>query len=315
MEASDLMNPLLGQFFLYPMKTLKTFVERNIIPEDAVKKSPLMTQLLGIDDDNDIVFRDCAGNARFHHSIREISDLEVRLKQYTEQERAIIREIFEDIFAHKQFMGRSGAMYKYEGIGCIYWHQNAKFMLSLIESMPAMNENELTELKEAYYRLQAGFGFRKTPAQWGAFPLEPYSHTPYNMPAQQPGMTGQVKEDILTRFAELGVVFRDGVLCFRPALLRESEFLTESSVFHYIDVVGEVRTIDLSAGMLAFTVCQIPIVYRLGVREGIIVTTQDGEAHYNSLQLGENDSVHLFDRTNTIRRIDVTLALNSNGFS
>ena len=39
------------------------------------------------------------------------------------------------------------------------------------------------------------FGKVKTVRSYGAFPSDPYSHTPAHAGAQQPGMTGQVKED------------------------------------------------------------------------------------------------------------------------
>ena len=39
--------------------------------------------------------------------------------------------------------------------------------------------------------------------------------------AKQPGMTGQVKEEILTRFGELGVRVEEGAIVFEPALLRQ----------------------------------------------------------------------------------------------
>lgn len=57
----------------------------------------------------------------------------------------------------------------------------------------------------------------------------PYSHTPMHKGAQQPGMTGQVKEDILTRIGELGVKMKDGKLVFEPHLLSKSEFLQKET--------------------------------------------------------------------------------------
>ena len=41
-----------------------------------------------------------------------------------------------------------------------------------------------------------------------------YSHTPYKSGAKQPGMTGQVKEEIITRMGELGCFVEDGCLVF-----------------------------------------------------------------------------------------------------
>ena len=320
METSDLMNPLLGQFFLYPMKKLKTFVARNIIPSELAEKSQLIKRLLEAKNDG-LVLRDNLGNIRFHHNIRELSNVDNQLeklacdpvfKQHVIADAVLIREIFEVIFAHNQFTGRSGVMYKYEGIGCIYWHQNSKLMLSLQETFTQGAKDgagSTNELKEAYYRLQSGFGFRKTPAQWGAFPLEPYSHTPYNMPAQQPGMTGQVKEDIITRFAELGVLVEDGVLGFGPSLLLASEFLTKSSAFRYVDVDGNTQEIDLPVGALAFTVCQVPVVYHLAESTGVTVTTKDSAKQQDSLVLSKADSAAVFGRAGIISRIDVCLKL------
>ena len=63
----------------------------------------------------------------------------------------------------------------------------------------------MEDLLEHYYEINEGIGVHKSPALYGAFPTDPYSHTPAGKGAQQPGMTGQVKEDILSRFGELGV--------------------------------------------------------------------------------------------------------------
>ena len=74
-------------------------------------------------------------------------------------------------------------------------------------------------LGSLYYRVREGIGFNKTPAEYGAFPTDPYSHTPGHGGAQQPGMTGQVKEEILTRWGELGLRVRvlvDGVPATMP---------------------------------------------------------------------------------------------------
>ena len=66
----------------------------------------------------------------------------------------------------------------------------------------------------------------KPPTLYGAFPTDPYSHTPEGKGAQQPGMTGQVKEDIISRFGELGVFVEDGTLLFDPCMLRKEEFIS-----------------------------------------------------------------------------------------
>ena len=57
-----------------------------------------------------------------------------------------------------------------------------------------------------------GIGVNKSPELYGAFPTDPYSHTPAGKGAQQPGMTGQVKEDVISRFGELGVEVNNGII-------------------------------------------------------------------------------------------------------
>ena len=54
----------------------------------------------------------------------------------------------------------------------------------------------------------------KSPELYGAFPTDPYSHTPAGKGAQQPGMTGQVKEDILSEVLEIGVFVKEGLIQF-----------------------------------------------------------------------------------------------------
>ena len=83
------------------------------------------------------------------------------------------------------------------------------------------------ELAAAYYDIRAGIGFNKPPEVYGAFPTDPYSHTPKGQGAKQPGMTGQVKEEILTRFGELGVRVEEGAIVFEPVLLRAAGVVLE----------------------------------------------------------------------------------------
>ncbi len=119
-------------------------------------------------------------------------------------------ETFEAIFDHKSFTGRSGTFFGYEGLGSIYWHMVSKLLLAVQENcLLAVNNNEsevlIGKLLDHYYEINAGIGVHKSPELYGAFPTDPYSHTPATKGAQQPGMTGQVKEDLLSRFGELGV--------------------------------------------------------------------------------------------------------------
>lgn len=44
-----------------------------------------------------------------------------------------VLQIFEDVFNHKAFTGRSGTFYGYEGLGSIYWHMVSKLHLAVME--------------------------------------------------------------------------------------------------------------------------------------------------------------------------------------
>jgi hypothetical protein len=165
-------------------------------------------------------------------------------------------------------------------------------------------------LGELYYRVREGIGFNKSPAEYGAFPTDPYSHTPKHAGARQPGMTGQVKEEILCRFGELGVRVRGGVAHFQPQLLRAREFVSDARDTRYLDVDGRWQTISVPARGLAFTWCQVPIIYRLdaSAEPGITVTRKDGTVlELAELALPSAESNELFARSGRIRRIDVTL--------
>jgi hypothetical protein len=161
-----------------------------------------------------------------------------------------------------------------------------------------------------YYRVRDGLGFNKTPTEYGAFPTDPYSHTPGHGGAQQPGMTGQVKEEILSRFGELGLRVAGGELHIDPRLLRAREFSPEAGVFRYLDVDGRWQELLVPASGLAFTWCQVPIVYHLrsAGRPALTVTRQDGSSEsMRQLSLPTELSAEVFRHSGQIRQITVDL--------
>ncbi len=102
----------------------------------------------------------------------------------------------------------------------------AKLLLAVQEQVFAAQDAgdpALPALCHHYRRVRAGLGYRRGAAAFGAFPLDPYSHTPGEGGARQPGMTGQVKEEILTRWGELGLRMRGGLARFDPVLLDAAE--------------------------------------------------------------------------------------------
>jgi len=287
-----------------------------------VRAVPLLRELVATGE-RSVVALDALGTYRFHGDFRHARDVAAALDRLAGDERwsaAVARDrhavldVFEAVFAHRSFTGRSGTMYGYEGLGCIYWHMVTKLLVAVQEvTLGALRAGEPAPTTEAlvdfYYRIRAGLGFQKTVAEYGAFPTDPYSHTPAFAGAQQPGMTGQVKEEILTRLSELGVAVENGSIAFRPVLLRPDEFRTLGGDYRYYDVDGRPGTIAVPAGGLAFTFCQVPVVYTLGRDPGRVeVTNRDGErAEMAGDALDAAASREIFARSGRIARIDVAL--------
>ena len=223
-----------------------------------------------------------------------------------------ILEIYEGVFNHRAFTGRSGTMFAYEGLGSIYWHMVGKLLLATQERFLAAAQRKesaaiQSRLADHYYRIRQGIGgFNKRPEVYGAFPLDPYSHTPSHSGARQPGMTGQVKEEVISRQGELGVVVRDGSISFRPGLLRRSEFLREPATFETFDVRGGAISVLLEPGTLVFTYCQVPVVYHQDEPRRIVLTDpRGGHREIAGETLDRDCSAAIFERTGAITRIDV----------
>jgi hypothetical protein len=166
-------------------------------------------------------------------------------------------------------------------------------------------------LANYYYLVRQGLGFNKTPAQYGAFLTDPYSHTPSHSGAQQPGMTGQVKEEIISRFGELGIRVSEGRIKFDPILLRAQEFVRNPQPFRYLDLFDGWQEIQLSGNSLAFTWCQVPIVYQLADKASVNISIHWRDGHSEQLErpaLSRETSALIFSRSGEIKKISVLLA-------
>ena len=318
MKHSDLFRPDQYSYLLYPNKPLPRFLEKNKIPQEAIIKSTLITMMLA-DGDRSIVEQDIKGEYHFNGNFKNAADLSDAITQledskygpFIQKEKKTLLDTFEAVFNHKSFTGRSGTFYGYEGLGSIYWHMVSKLQLAVQEvCLQAIEKEESTEvigkLLEHYYEINAGVGVHKSPSLYGAFPTDPYSHTPANKGAQQPGMTGQVKEDILSRFGELGVFVSNGCLYFNPCLLRKDEFTKQDRMFHYVTVNKEHKTFAPAIGSLCFTVCQVPVIYRLSADNHLEIEKKDGTlSKYDSLYLDKETSTQIFSRTGEIASITV----------
>ena len=320
--ASEVYRPDQKSFMLYPDRPLPGFLEKNRVPDVQVDSIPLLQKMLDAGDDS-IISRDSAGNFRFDADFVNVGALNQRLDELkahygddVEAARAPLTELYETVFDHQSFTGRSGGMFGFEGLGCIYWHMVSKLLLAVQENyfsarQQQADENTCRQLGQLYYRVREGIGFNKTPLEYGAFPTDPYSHTPKHSGARQPGMTGQVKEEILTRFGELGIRVHDGMASFEPSLLRRQEFLQSPQQFRYLDVSGNWQEIAVPDNALAFSWCQVPIVYQLGSnsQDPVTVTLSDGNKLSMpelSVELGHE----LFSRSGRIQQLEISLAAN-----
>ena len=304
-------------YILYPNKDLLGFLDKNIIPENELNKSSLLT-LLVKDGNNQIVVKDIKDkfhfNGLFHNASCLVSELENLPSEYiklAKEETGIILEIFERVFDHKSFTGRSGTFYGYEGLGSIYWHMVSKLLLASVEVTQRSIDNNsnpktIGRLFDHYFEINEGIGVNKSPELYGAFPTDPYSHTPRGRGVQQPGMTGQVKEDVISRFHELGFYVNDGKITFEPTVLRKSEFIDEEKSFKFVNLDNEITYMDLNANSLAFTVCQVPIIYNISDKEDIkIIANDGGEEIIDGHELNFEHSQNIFNRTNLIKAVHV----------
>ena len=226
-------------YILYPDRDLPGFLEKNCIAPEQVAGTEPGARPGRRPGQTPAVTPMWTASITSTGSIRNIKDVNKVLAEleanpaYTPLVRAEaeqIRELFEALFNHQQFTGRSGTFFAYEGLGSIYWHMVAKLLLAVQETaLKARGEPDgealSRALREKYLDIRHGLGFNKSPQVYGAFPTDPYSHTPKGQGAKQPGMTGQVKEEILTRQAELGLRIQDGRLTFDPFLLNPDELL------------------------------------------------------------------------------------------
>ena len=316
LRASKLYRADQQSYILYPNKDLGTFATKNNIPTNAVEGSELLKALVE-KNNQQILSKDVKGDYHFNGNFKNAEDLAAAIGQLpnafaelVEKETQLLLTVFEKVFNHKAFTGRSGTFFGYEGLGSIYWHMVSKLAVAAFEvTKAAQDSSAFSALSNHYYEIVAGIGAHKTPEAYGAFPSDPYSHTPGGKGAQQPGMTGQVKEDLLSRFGELGVTISKGAIHFIPSLLKKEEFLSSGKDFHFYSVLGEKKSIALDKGSLAFTYCQVPVIYKTGNKAEIKINYTNGEAaNIDGSSLTNDISTQLFDRTNEVEQIEVMIS-------
>lgn len=317
LKASALFREDQYSYILYPDRQLPRFEEKNNIPEERIKQSELLQKLL-LDSNLSIVKKDELGAKHFDGTFRNADELEKALNQLPqetyglllEKEKELILDIYEEMFDHQSFTGRSGTFYGYEGLGSIYWHMVSKLLLAVQECyFSALEEKAkpeiLGEIKNYYYEIKAGIGLYKSPDLYGAFPTDAYSHTPGCAGVKQPGLTGQVKEDVISRFGELGIHVKEGKICFNTSLMNHNDIMKHSGTFSYFLLEGKQENIELKPSQLAFTFCQVPVVYSFGEEEKITIIFKSGKSKEISGNVMDKDSsLKIFSRSREVSLIE-----------
>lgn len=279
-------------YMLYPNKELPAFHNKNNVPAQEVEKLNSILSRTG----NFYLEKDINGIYHFNPSFRNANVLkDIAAEQdenlkLSDDELKKLLEVYEKTFNHQSFTGRSGTFYAYEGLGSIYWHMVSKLLLAVQENLfaaKALGDKDSAEkLTQAYYDVRSGLSYNKTPELYGAFPQDPYSHTPNGQGAKQPGMTGQVKEEVLTRWGELGLSIKDGSVTFDPVLLEANEIKEDST--------------------LTFTWCGVKVEYLFGQGENTI--TVDGQKRIGN-QLTAEEIKNIFDRNGKVKKIQLSFSL------
>jgi len=319
LRASALYRDDQQSYILYPNKELPGFLDKNTISKVEISKSELLKKLEA-DGNHRIITKDVNGEYHFNGNFRNardlkkgLSDLSDKYKSLVEKEEQLILGVFENVFDHKSFTGRSGTFFGYEGLGSIYWHMVSKLHLAVYEvceraDAANVDKDVLKKLAKHFDEIGEGIGVHKSPELYGAFPTDPYSHTPAHRGAQQPGMTGQVKEDILVRIGELGIEIKDGRLSFEPSFLKKEEFSTEKKSFDLVSVDQNEYKIELPENALAFTCCQVPVIYRISDKNGLDVELSDGSSKsFETPELDENLASEVFERSGRVKKITVSI--------
>lgn len=323
LAKSDIYRADQKTYMLYPDRALPSFLDKNQVTDEHVASSAFLQHMIAQKDER-IILLDDDGTYRFNAELTNSDVLKDQLvsvlSQYSEFKNPSeqLLSIYEQVFNHKAFTGRSGGMFGFEGLGCIYWHMVSKLLLVVAENFfNAIDQKDdpriIQQLGKRYYHVREGIGFNKTPGEYGAFPCDPYSHTPKHAGAQQPGMTGQVKEEVLSRFGELGIRVIAGKAYFQPHLLRKCEFLSSAKQFRFLDVQEQWQEITVPENGLAFTWCQVPIVYQLtdsGTSHLSLLMADGEERQCPALALSADESRHVFLRNGKVKQLTLTLSAN-----
>ena len=143
LRHSPLYRPDQNSYILYPDRPVQDFLAKNSMTADQVGGLALVAatgQSPGHEPDQ-------RGSGRGLSLQRADPQLEgcepdsgcarrkPRYEELVKAEAARIKTLFEAVFHHDEFTGRSGTFFAYEGLGSIYWHMMSKLLLAVQETI------------------------------------------------------------------------------------------------------------------------------------------------------------------------------------
>ena len=82
----------------------------------------------------------------------------------------------------------------------------------------------------------------------------------------------------------------------------------KKAVFEYVNVKGSQERLELRKNSLAFTLCQVPVVYQKSKKPFIdVIFANQNKERITGLKMPSHISKKLFDRDGTIEKIIVSL--------
>ena len=180
---SDLFREDIGSLLLYPAKQPVSFLSKNVIPEDRLATNELLMRCLDVDCTplSHAMFQVLADLALIWSIKKPSSALDACLtnpilKNLVVEYRADALEIYEEVFQHRLYTGRSSSMHAFEGIGSVYWHMVAKLLVALQRTMQrfsgdSRSSTEMAALVNLYRVIRSGMGPKSRPPTGEQFQL------------------------------------------------------------------------------------------------------------------------------------------------
>ncbi|MBN2619188.1 MAG: hypothetical protein JXR64_12815, partial [Spirochaetales bacterium] len=301
-----------NSYMLYPNRELLNFTKKNVIDANKVEANPVLMELIK-KGNKDLVTVDVNGKYHFNGKFKNVKQVIGTLDKLGLGRNKEIEDLFEQTFNHQSFTGRSGTFFAYEGLGSIYWHMVSKLLLAAQENLfiakdMGLDEKLINSLKNHYVDIRNGIGYKKSAEVYGAFPFDPYSHTPFGKGAKQPGMTGQVKEEVITRLGEMGIRVINGEIIFDTTLMDEDDFLTSPRIWSVKNAAGETLELNIPSGAFAGTHCQTPYIVAKGEKSCVNLYMNNGTTLViNQLKIPVEYSELIFSKSPDIKYIEIII--------